>query len=242
MLKKAIQGDLDAAFALAKQAYKAKDFHLARKYFDKVVIGPSRNWIQASLYVGTIDFNAGHYQGAEHYWKQAADNGESTAMFNLGVLNKKLENISGALFWYEKAWLKGHASAKRSLDQLKKMPSPQYNLTARDAELIAAQWMVYWGYYDAKATPIGPDGGIDVIASRALAQVKHRNVKTSRTEINEFHGSAEGSGKDELYFSLSGYTQQALERADEKSIALFIFNSEGIPKPVNGPARRIASK
>ena len=135
-----------------------------------------------------------------------------------------------------------------------------------EANIAAANWNVYrdfylaptasgwtgattpglmggaWGYYDAKATPVGPDGGLDVIASRALAQVKYRNVKTSRTEINEFHGSAEGSGKDELYFSRSGYTQNAIERAEDKGIALYVFNDQGIPKPVNSAARRIASK
>ena len=242
LLRQANQGDLDAAYKLARQAYRVGDLLIARKFFTKVVTGPSRDWAKASLYVGTIDFNAGRMRDAEHYWKQAAENGETTSMYNLAVLYKKEENIAAALRWFEKAAIKGHASAKKSLEDLKKMPSPQYNLTPRDAELIAAKWMVYWGYYDAKATPVGPDGGLDVIASRALAQVKYRNVKTSRTEINEFHGSAEGSGKDELYFSLSGYTQKAIDRADEKDIALFEFNDQGIPKPVNSEARRIASK
>ena len=67
-------------------------------------------------------------------------------------------------------------------------------------------------------------------------------MKTSRTEVNEFHGSAQGSGKDELYFSRSGYTQKAIDRADETGIALFEFNDQGIPKSVNSAARRIASK
>ena len=242
LLRQANQGDLAAAYKLARAAYKVKDLHLARRFFAKVVPGPSKDWARASLYVGTIDFSAGRLRDAEHYWKQAAESGETTSMYNLGVLYKQEDNIASALHWYERAMLKGHASEKKSLDELKKMPSPQFNLTPRDAELIAARWMVYWGYYDAKATPIGPDGGLDVIASRALAQVKYRNVKTSRTEINEFHGSAEGSGKDELYFSRSGYTQNAIERAEDKGIALYVFNDQGIPKPVNGFARRIASK
>lgn len=242
LLRKAQQGDLEAAYRLAKIAYKTNDTNLARKYFAKVIPGPSRNWAKASLYVGTIDFNAGRLHDAEFYWKQSAENGEVTAMYNLAILYKNDDEISPALYWFEKAWLKGHLKAKQSLEELKRMPGPQFNLSARDAEIIAARWMVYWGYYDAKATPIGPDGGLDVVASRALAQVKYRNVKTSRTEINEFHGSAEGSGKDELYFSLSGYTQQALERAEEKFIALFQFNNQGIPKPINAPAKRITSQ
>jgi len=242
LLRLANQGDLVAAFKLAKNAYKSNDHYLARKYFGRVISGPSHDWTKASLYVGTIDHNAGRIRGAEFFWKQAAENGESTAMYNLGTLYKKSDDISSALYWFEKAYLKGHAKAKQSLDELRRMPSPQYNLSARDAELIAAKWMIYWGYFDAKATPVGPDGGLDVIASRAVAQVKYRSVKTSRTEINEFHGSAEGSDKDELYFSLSGYTQQALDRANEKSIALFAFNDDGIPKPINAEAKKISSK
>jgi hypothetical protein len=242
LLRKAIQGDLVAAYKLALKAYKVQDLKLARKYFYKVFLGPSHDWAEAGLYVGTIDFNADRLQDAELYWKQSAKDGQVTSMYNLGVLYKRIDDISAALYWFERAWLKGHKKAKKSLDELNKMPGPQYNLSAREAELVAARWMVYWGYYDAQATPVGPDGGLDVIAGRALAQVKYRNVKTSRTEINEFHGSAEGSGKDELFFSLLGYTQQAIERADEKSIALFVFNHQGIPKPLNNSARHISKK
>jgi TPR repeat protein len=241
LLREANQGDLKAAYKLAKMAYKSNELYIARKYFAKVIPGPSHDWTKASLYVGTIDFNAGRLQSAEFFWKQAAENGQTTAMYNLGLLYKQNDDIASALYWFEKAYLKGHTKAKNSFDGLKKMPPAQYNLSPRDAELISAKWMRYWGYFDAKATPVGPDGGLDVIASRAVAQVKYRNVKTSRTEINEFHGSAEGSGKDELYFSLSGYTQQALDRASEKSIALFVFNEHGIPKPVNTMAKKIAS-
>lgn len=41
---------------------------------------------------------------------------------------------------------------------------------ARDAELIAAEWMRYLGFADAVATPVGADGGIDVVSARAVAQ------------------------------------------------------------------------
>ena len=242
LLREANQGDYKAAYKLGEMAYKSNELYIARKYFGKVIQGSSQDWKKASLWVGTIDYNAGRLQDAEFYWKQAAENGEPSSMYNLGILYKRIDQISSALYWFEKASQKGNLKAKKSLDELRKMPGPQYNLSPRDAELISAKWMRYWGYFDAKATPVGPDGGIDVVASRAVAQVKYRNVKTSRTEINEFHGSAEGSGKDELYFSLSGYTQQALDRASEKSIALFVFNDHGIPKPVNTMANKIASK
>ena len=242
LLRQANQGDLKAAYKLGEMAYKSNELYIARKYFGKVIQGSGHDWKKASHWVGTIDYNAGRLENAEFYWKQAAENGELSSMYNLGILYKEMDQISSALYWFEKAYLKGHVKAKKSFDALKKMPPAQYNLSPRDAELVSAKWMRYWGYLDAKATPVGPDGGIDVIASHAVAQVKYRNVKTSRTEINEFHGSAEGSGKDELYFSLSGYTQQALERASEKSIALFVFNDHGIPKPVNTIANKIASK
>jgi hypothetical protein len=192
------------------------------------------------LYLGTIEFNKNQFAAAEFFWRQAADSGEPTSMFNLGILYKQNGDIPSAMHWFERAWLKGHPRAKKAFENLKSIPAPQFNLSPRDAELLAAKWMVYWGYFDAEATPIGPDGGIDVRASGALAQVKYRNVKTSRSEINEFHGSAEGAGKDELFFSLSGYTQNAIQRANEKSIALFIFGADGTPRALNATAKKVA--
>ncbi len=45
--------------------------------------------------------------------------------------------------------------------------------TWQDAEDFAEDWMRRNGYPDAHKTPSGGDGGIDVISSGAIAQVKH---------------------------------------------------------------------
>ena len=44
--------------------------------------------------------------------------------------------------------------------------------TPEDFEEVAAEWLRFWGYVDARRTRSGPDGGADVVATGAVAQVK----------------------------------------------------------------------
>ena len=52
------------------------------------------------------------------------------------------------------------------------LPGQRLIRTAVDAEVAAAEFMRRIGFADAKRTPSGADGGIDVIAAGAVAQVK----------------------------------------------------------------------
>lgn len=124
---------------------------------------------------------------------------------------------------------------------------PQLIRSARDAELSAADWMRQHGFPDARATGLGADEGVDVVARGAVAQVKMEGVATGRPAIQRLCGAASPRGDAALFFSLAGYTRQALEWADRAGVALFEFDYQGSVQPVSrlaetllahAPARR----
>lgn len=107
---------------------------------------------------------------------------------------------------------------------------------ARDAELVAVDWMRYLGFTDAAATPVGADEGIDVLAERAVAQVKKEGSPTTRPTVQQLHGVATAKQRAALFFSMAGYTPPAIAWASQQGIALFQYDLQGTPQPVNPPA------
>ena len=102
------------------------------------------------------------------------------------------------------------------------------------AELNAAEVLKSFGFTDAKATTGGADGGIDVRASRALAQVKWRGGVAGRPALQQLVGAAAGeTGKALFFFSASGYSQQAVQYADQHDIGLFTYDPLGRVEAVN---------
>lgn len=118
-------------------------------------------------------------------------------------------------------------------------PEPTPIRTPHDAEQSAARWMRWMGFSDAAVTPIGTDEGIDVHSSLALAQVKTETVPVGRPALQRLFGVAHAEGKDGLFFSLSGYTAQALEWADRVELPLFTFDYEGAVVPANDHAHEL---
>ncbi len=116
-------------------------------------------------------------------------------------------------------------------------PSPSLIRSYRDAEEAAASWMRWLGWGDAKLTPTGPDGGIDVIASHAVAQVKAHVSPIGRPEIQQLYGVAVSMSRAPLFFSSGGYTPDAIAWASGVSMAIFRFDLQGEPEPINEVAR-----
>jgi len=109
----------------------------------------------------------------------------------------------------------------------------------KDAEDVAAEWKRYMGFIDATSTPVGPDCGLDVISTEAVAQVKMEGVPTSRPILQALHGVAQAEDKRGLFFSLNGYTKEAQVWGDSVGMPLFQFDLQGEPRPVNQFARRL---
>ncbi|MDF3297864.1 restriction endonuclease [Streptomyces tropicalis] len=115
-------------------------------------------------------------------------------------------------------------------------PAQRLIRDARDAELAAVDWMCYLGFTDAVATPVGADEGIDVLAERAVAQVKKEGSPTTRPTVQQLHGVATAKQRAALFFSMAGYTHPAIAWASQQGIALFQYDLQGTPQPVNPPA------
>lgn len=106
--------------------------------------------------------------------------------------------------------------------------------SAYDAELNAMEQMRKLGHLDAEVSPVGPDGGIDVRSSSAIAQVKWRGGQTSRAEVQNLFGArANNHHLKMLFFSAAGYSKKAIEYADEVSVLLFTYEPDGEICPVN---------
>ncbi|MFD4832184.1 restriction endonuclease [Streptomyces uncialis] len=87
--------------------------------------------------------------------------------------------------------------------------------TWQDAELAAVDHMRSIGFAEAQVTGSGADGGIDVIAHDAIAQVKHYGQPIGVGPIRELRGVADAH-HHLLFYASGGYTASALKFADER--------------------------
>lgn len=117
-----------------------------------------------------------------------------------------------------------------------------YIATPWDAERNAAEKMRELGNADAKATPVGPDGGLDVVSTRAVAQVKHHFNPVGRADLQRLFGArAHKTDLDLLFFSRSGYSRHAVEYAYAVGMVLFKYDLEGDLKPINEVAQNLVN-
>jgi hypothetical protein len=96
------------------------------------------------------------------------------------------------------------------------------------AEENAAAWMRDWGYPDARVTPPGRDGGVDVRSREALAQVKFEAAQVGAPALQRLVGArAREHHKELFFFSGAGFASTAVEYADTMDIALFQYDLLG---------------
>lgn len=111
--------------------------------------------------------------------------------------------------------------------------------TWQDAEDLAAEHLRNAGFRDARRMPDGRDGGVDVIGTGIIAQVKWWSAPVGISEVQRLRGTAHDSHAAAFY-SRAGYTRSASAWADTASVALFVFDETGFITPANEAAERIA--
>jgi hypothetical protein len=132
------------------------------------------------------------------------------------------------------------AQASPALVEALAQPSPRFIKTPQDAEGLAADWMRYFGFVDARAnTTHSADGGIDVRSSEAVAQVKMHGRKASRPDLQRLTAAASAEQRRPLFFSQAGFARPAADWAAEQGVALFEFDYAGGIEPINDLARGI---
>ena len=98
---------------------------------------------------------------------------------------------------------------------------------SHDFEQFLARWMQWAGWPDAKAVPVGPDGGVDVKAKGALGQAKYWDKPVGIEEVQRHMGVAyklKPTGR--IFLSKNGYTPQAIEFAEREGMVLLEMKSE----------------
>lgn len=111
--------------------------------------------------------------------------------------------------------------------------------SARDAEEAARAWMVANGWSDATLTNDGADGGVDVHATGVVAQVKAEVRPIGRPPIQAIRGIAAYEDATALFFSIGGYTAEALAWGTDAGVAMFGFDLQGDVVPANAVADNI---
>ena len=96
-----------------------------------------------------------------------------------------------------------------------------------EAEQNAAIWLREWGFSDAKVTPPGADGGLDVKSRGAVAQVKYKAAATGRPDVQRLVGARPAEAVLLFFFSSGGYTQHAIDYSNELGVNLFTYGPDG---------------
>lgn len=86
--------------------------------------------------------------------------------------------------------------------------------------------MQYLGATGCRVSQATRDGGIDVDSEHFVEEVKHHTEPVSPGMVRQIVGVASIEGKIPVVFSLSGYSEAALEVGRRAGAALFTYNFE----------------
>lgn len=106
------------------------------------------------------------------------------------------------------------------------------------AEELGVAWLRYLGHQDARQTPGGADGGLDVVASKAAAQVKFEARQVGAPVVQRLYGAAANRYPSLHFFASTSYSVQAVTYADTTEICLWLYDMVGSIRPANRWARR----
>lgn len=83
------------------------------------------------------------------------------------------------------------------------------------------------------------DAGVDVVSTRACAQVKckWRRAKVPRADVSQLLGDI-GAGKTPIFYAIE-YGDDAVTHANDKLVALFKMSASGTVEAVNDAARKL---
>jgi hypothetical protein len=118
------------------------------------------------------------------------------------------------------------------------MPSacPQ-GVSHQDAEELCAQWLRFFGEYDATTTRFTADGGIDVVSANYIAQVKNYKGTVGVAAVRELVGVAADDGRKAVFFTSGTFAAGAIEFANRNGVRLVEYDAySGSVTPVNALA------
>lgn len=108
----------------------------------------------------------------------------------------------------------------------------------KHAEELAAEFLRWVGYRDARLTGDGADGGVDVVSKDIVAQVKMHNKGVPRYDIQRLVGISSVENKTPVFFAMS-YSIDAINWSETHGIALFKFLRTGEVQPLTKGASNL---
>ncbi len=108
-------------------------------------------------------------------------------------------------------------------------------------EDLAAEHLRTVGFDDARRTGAGRDGGIDVVGTGVVAQVKMQALPVGSPVVRQLRGARPDAGTW-VFYSTSGYSRPAVEDAEDLDVALFAISRTGHVLPSNDAARSLAER
>lgn len=151
-------------------------------------------------------------------------------------------------YWDGAAW-REHRAPREALPMSQTMPpgvierpQPRLIRSPSEAEEVAAEWLRWLGFDDAEVTGAGADGGVDVRAKSMVAQVKMHLAPIGRPDLQRLHGVAVTERALSVFFSLSDYSPEAKEWAEQVGMTLFRFSHVGEAEPANSFAEALVER
>lgn len=107
-------------------------------------------------------------------------------------------------------------------------PQPEPNgIDDAQAEHLCAKWLAHLGEQHVQVTRAKSDGGIDIVSTRCVAQVKNYKGSVGVIPVRELVGVASVDGRFPVFFTSGSYTKAALQFAEEANVYLFKYDAEG---------------
>jgi hypothetical protein len=102
-----------------------------------------------------------------------------------------------------------------------------FGVSARGAEQLVADWLLYLGEVNVKTTRLSNDGGLDVTTPNFGCQVKnYLKQPVGVVEVRALLGAAVGAGLKPMLFTSSQLTSQAHEFCVRTEIPVVLFSAE----------------
>jgi hypothetical protein len=153
-------------------------------------------------------------------------------------LNRLLD-VQSNIKRIEKVLQSSTASSKNPVPKKSHPARSHLSIDWREAERIARDYLRSIGIHDARLTPSGRDGGVDITSKTAIAQVKWHVAQVGSPDLQSLFGIATYEKKLAIFFA-QRYSPDALRWAKKTDMALFRFTASGKIQPVSPKAEQIS--
>ena len=114
---------------------------------------------------------------------------------------------------------------------LAKYPRPGLlEVSPRQAEQNAASFLKWMGARNAEVTQVSKDNGFDVVSDLFVAQVKHLHNKVGVKALRELLGASISTKKLPVFFSKSGFSEEAYEFGIANQMLLYSYEATYCPE------------